>query len=404
MLSGIDSKAREDPVTPKDKHNLGRRDFVRMITVGGIAAAASPLLNQNLISGQAVPSPKPATNIGDALKVPRSGISLPGKFPGRVVRSTNEKSIANGSPQVEVLDAMLRKSLLTLTGAPTLRHAWHEFVTEQDVVGLKVNPVAGKTLSTSPELLHVIIRQLVDSGIAKERIVIWDRREFELHEAGFTPGNFPGIRITGTEQKDAKGSFFDASGKLYGEKMIDRDWFYWADVEESYDAETLPYMINEGKHSYFSRICTKEVTKLINVPILKNAGPTVTLCLKNLAFGSISNTGRLHKQLWAETCAEVPAFAPLRDKVVLNIVDGIKGCYDGGPAAEPQYFAEYKTLLVGTDPVAVDRIGYEIVLKKRLQEKVQKEESPRGRIFLDLAARQNLGTSDLKAITLETLS
>jgi uncharacterized protein (DUF362 family) len=186
--------------------------------------------------------------------------------------------------------------------------------------------------------------------------------------------------------------------------MIDRDWFYWADVEEKYDADTLPYMINEGKHSYFGTICTREVTKIINIPILKNAGPTVTLCLKNLAFGAISNTGRLHKQLWAETCAEVPAFPPLRDKVVLNIVDGIKGCYNGGPAANPEFLTEYKTLLVGTDPVAVDRIGYEIVLKKRLEEKVQKEESPRGRAFLELAQNLGLGTAELGKIEHEKLS
>lgn len=383
---------------------LGRRDFVRLITAGGVAIAAAPLLDHDLISAQQTPPPRPATNAGDALKIPRSGLSLPGKFPGRVIQSTKEASIANGSPDVAVLDTMLRRSLLALTGASTLDRAWREFVTEGDIVGLKVNPVAGKTLSTSPQLVHVIIAQLVESGIPKENIVLWDRREFELHEVGFTADNFPGVRIVGTEQKDAAGSFVDADGKLYGEKMIDREWFYWADVEEKYDAETLPYMINEGKHSFFSRICTKDVTKIINVPILKNAGPTVTLCLKNLAFGSISNTGRLHKQLWAETCAEVPSFAPLRDKVVLNIVDGIKGCYNGGPAADPQFFAEYKTLLVGTDPVAVDRIGYEIILKKRLETKVQKEESPRGKTFLELAARQNLGIAELTKINLEKIS
>jgi hypothetical protein len=357
-----------------------------------------------LLARQSTPSPKPATNIKDSLKIPRSSLSLPGRFPGRVVQSSSEQSIANGTPDVAVLEAMLTRSLLALTGASTLDRAWREFVTPDDIIGLKVNPVAGKTLSTSPELVHVIIRQLEAAGIPTKNIVLWDRREFELQEAGFTPENFPGVRIMGTEQKDAAGSFVDAGGKLYGERMIDRDWYYWADVEEKYDAETLPYMINEGKHSYFSRICTKDVTKIINVPILKNAGPTVTLCLKNLAFGAISNTGRLHKQLWAETCAEVPAFAPLRDKVVLNIVDGIKGCYNGGPGANPQFFTEYKTLLVGTDPVAVDRIGYEIVLKKRLEEKVQKEESPRGRTFLDLAVLQNLGVGDLKRIDLETIS
>ena len=79
--------------------------------------------------------------------------------------------------------------------------------------------------------------------------------------------------------------------------MIDKEWYYWADCEQEYDAYTLPYMVNSGKYSYFSKICTQEVDKIINVPILKNAGPTVTLCMKNLAYGAITNTGRLHKTL-----------------------------------------------------------------------------------------------------------
>ena len=48
------------------------------------------------------------------------------------------------------------------------------------------------------------------------------------------------------------------------------------------------------------------------IPILKNAGGSITNAMKNPAFGSVSNTGRLHTQLWNETCAEVCAFAPLR--------------------------------------------------------------------------------------------
>jgi hypothetical protein len=112
----------------------------------------------------------------------------------------------------------------------------------------------------------------------------------------------------------------------------------------------------------------------------------------------------LHKQLWAETSAEVCAFPPLRDKVVLNIVDGIKGCYNGGPGADEQYITEYKTILMGTDPVAVDRIGYEIILKKRIEEKIQKEESPKGKIFLDLAQNLQLGVSDLNKIELKKIN
>ena len=386
---------------PEKPKRIDRREFVKMVAI----AAAIPAVAPGSILGQdKTPPPKPSTNIKDALKVPRNASSMPGKMPGAVVQAYHEGSVTNDKVDLAVVDGMVRKSLLELTGASTIAAAWKNFVTPEDIIGLKVNPVAGKTLSTSLEITHAIIRQLEESGIPKKNIVIWDRREFELHEVGFTPENFPGIRIAGTERKDEKGSYYDANGALYGKQMIDESWYYWADVEEKYDAETLPYMINEGKYSYFGTICTKDVTKIINIPILKNAGPTVTLCLKNLAFGCISNTGRLHKQLWAETCAEVPSFAPVRDKVVLNIVDGIKGCYNGGPGADPKFFTEYKTVLVGTDPVAVDRIGYEIVLTKRLEEKVQKVESSAGRKFMELARDLGLGVADLEKINLQKLT
>jgi hypothetical protein len=382
--------------------DLSRRDFVKLAAVGGVSAVLLPLAFEHA-GAQDIPA-APATNGKEALRFPRTARSMPGAFPGRVVQVVNEKAIVNEGFDMKALHVMLAKALLSLTGAASVPDAWRMFVNPDQIIGIKVNPVAGKLLSTSPEIVHVIIRQLEAAGIPAKNIVIWDRRAPDLAEAGFTPAAFPGIRFMGTEQKDDNGSYCDPDGRQYGERMIDRAWYYWADVEEKYDAETLQYMINEGKFSYFSRICTKDVDCIINVPILKNAGPTVTLCLKNLAFGSISNTQRLHKQLWAETCAEVPAFPPLRDKVVLNIVDGIRGCYNGGPAANQQFICNFNTLLVGTDPVAVDRIGYDIVLKKRLEEKVQKEESEKGRRFIELAQGMKLGVGDMSRITLERLT
>ena len=381
-----------------DTGRISRRDFCRDAAIAGTALTV--LGTRSLAQVQSPPQ-KPSTNRADALKHPRVGQSMPGAFPGAVQQVTHAGALRDGAPDPAVLEAMVTRGLLGLTGLKAIDEAWHRFVGPDDIIGLKVNPVAGKLLSTSPEIVEVIIRQLRHAGIPLDHIVIWDRREFELAEAGFTAERFPGIRIVGTERKDAAGSFTTAEGVLLSEAMIDRDWVYWADCEEKYDVETLPYMVNEGKHSYFTKLVTKDFTKIINIPILKNAGASITLCLKNLAYGAITNAGRLHKQLWAETCAEVPAFPPLRDKVVLNIVDGIKGCYNGGPAANPQFFTDFKTILMGTDPVAVDRVGYDIVIKKRIEEKVQKEDTPRGRAFLTLAEQMGLGTADLEKITLE---
>jgi len=52
----------------------------------------------------------------------------------------------------------------------------------------------------------------------------------------------------------------------------------------------------------------------------------------------------------------------------------------------------------------VDRVGYDIVLKKRLEQKIQKEESGKGRRFLELAQAMGLGTADLSTITLDEVS
>ncbi len=380
---------------------MKRRDFVKISAVCGLGLSVSPAISQPTLASD---DTKPKTNIEEALKYPRTQNSLPGKYPGKVVRVNNPKAIVDEKISEDAVYQMVAAGMLSLTGEKNIKNAYHKFFSDTDRIGLKVNPVAGPSLSTSLEITKAIIRQLEESGISRKNILIWDRREFEMHECGFISDNFPGITVIGTEQKDPSGSFYDKDGKLYGENMIDKDWFYWADTEEKYDAETIPYMVNEGRYSYFSKILTQMVDKVINIPILKNAGASVTLCLKNLAYGAVSNTGRLHKQLWAETCAEVPAFPPLRDKVVLNIVDGIKGCFDGGPGANPNFFCNFNTVLIGTDPVAVDRIGYDIVIKKRIDEKIQQTDNPRGRRFMELASKLSLGISDIEKINLKTIS
>ena len=93
-----------------------------------------------------------------------------------------------------------------------------------------------------------------------------------------------------------------------------------------------------------------------------------------------------------------------RYKVVLNIVDGIVGCYQGGPGANPQFIIPYHTILLGTDPVAVDRIGYDIVIKKRIEMDVQQQDSDRGKEFLKLAAGYGLGEDDIEKIDLQTIN
>ncbi len=382
-------------------NSLNRRKFFGIIGAGTAALAVKHLtvLGSELVQPQA----KPATNINDAAKVPRMPFSIPGKFPGKVVHIKNSKSVINDEPVEQEAYIMIEKAMLELTGQKDLKKSWRTFVNPGERIGLKVNPVAGKLLATSHAVVKSVVKQLTESGIDRKDIIIWDRREMELKDTGFTAENYPGIKIMGTEQQDELGSFVDKDGKLYGERNIDKDWYYWADVDGEYDTETMPYMVNGGKYSYFSKIVTREIDKIINIPILKNAGGSITNAMKNLAFGSVSNTGRLHAKLWNETCAEVCAFAPLRDKVVLNICDGLRGCFNGGPGANPQFICNYNSILVASDPVAIDRIGYDIIAEKRIAEGLQKVATPDVLTFLTMSSDLGLGISEKEKIDLRVI-
>lgn len=384
------------------KSRLNRRKFLALLGTGGAVLAMNPV--SATVSARQQEKAKPATNISDARKVPRKPDSMPGKFPGKVVVVKDTRSVVADVPVEGIAYLMLQKSMLELTGEKNLKKAWRTFVKPGEKIGLKVNPVAGKLLSTSHAVVQSVVKQLTESGIDRKDIVIWDRRAMELADVGFTEGNYPGITIRGTEYQDEKGSFHDGNGKLYGERNIDRDWYFWADVEGEYDAETMPYMVNGGKFSYFTTIVTREVDKIINIPILKNAGGSVTNAMKNLAFGSVSNTGRLHGQLWNDTCAGVCAFSPIRDKVVLNISDGLRGCFNGGPGANPQFICNYHTLLVSSDPVAMDRIAYDIIVAKRIEEGLQKAPAPESLAFLKMAEALGLGIADSENIVVRSFS
>jgi hypothetical protein len=96
----------------------------------------------------------------------------------------------------------------------------------------------------------------------------------------------------------------------------------------------------------------------------------VTLALKTLSHGFVNNVARSHSTKTLNACgAFIPAVVSLpviRNKAVLNIMDGIKGVYDGGPAARPQFVWEHRTMYFATDPVALDRIGWDVIDAKRV--------------------------------------
>jgi uncharacterized protein (DUF362 family) len=284
--------------------------------------------------------------------MPRSPLGMPGLFPGRVVDVFHPGSIAGRRVSQPVVREMLDAGMAALTGDAAASDAWAKFFVPADIVAIKVNPSSGPRTVTSIPLVCEVIQALNAVGVPNRNIVIYDRHANQLEVHGYHALVPPGVRIVGLEQRWAvKGT----------ESRGGYDPNAWCEMDCFGERET---------RSYLARIVTSEATKIVNLPCLKEHNASgVTGCLKNLAYGSFNNVARTHAspKTYTDPAIAVMCTAPtLRNKAVLHVMDGLRAVYHGGPFAwNPDFVWEAKTLLIGTDPVAVDRVELEIVEQKR---------------------------------------
>jgi len=352
------------------------------------------------------PPPKPKTNIKEALQIPRAQNSVPGKFPGKVVEVFHPQAIVDDKPDAKTVNKMFEQGMEKLTGK-NLSSSFKSFFDKKDIVGIKVNPVGPGLINTKHEVVDAIINWLQQNGLKRENIIIWDRFDYMLTDAGFTSLRFPGIGIEGLQTMDeaaAEGKTDDNSkwlekdGNHVSLKNFDQDVYYWADVEAPQDLAYLNQHVVNNKYSYFGKLLTKKLTKIINVPVFKNTGNGISMATKNIGYGAICNTNRLHRPLFFDVCTEVFAFPPIRDKLVLNITDGLIGQYDGGPMGNAKFTYNYKTLFFATDPFALDMVCHRLMVAKRKAMKVNVNEHPMFTDYLHYAEQLGLGIADPEKI------
>jgi uncharacterized Fe-S center protein len=98
----------------------------------------------------------------------------------------------------------------------------------------------------------------------------------------------------------------------------------------------------------------------------------VTGCLKNLGYGNFSNVARSHRFEKTNTYSFIgtlDSVSTLRSKTVLNIADGLRSLWQGGPFLQDDRFLFFpKQIVVGTDPVAMDHYLIDMIETKRRQE------------------------------------
>ena len=92
----------------------------------------------------------------------------------------------------------------------------------------------------------------------------------------------------------------------------------------------------------------------------------------------------------------------MKGKTRLVLVDALRPLCDKGPQPDPRYMWDYKGLIAGTDPVAVETIALRIIMEKRRA--LRGEPWPISHPPLCVAAadeRFHLGTSRMEEIKLQ---
>ena len=254
---------------------------------------------------------------------------------------------ANGA----VVQEMVDKAILRFTGKGSVSDAWKEFVSPDDVVGIKVNALTRNNHpSTNPDLVNAIVRGLLKAGVPENNIIIWDRSWQELERAGYPLNTSDqGVRCFGT---DSLGTY-----RGYSIPRV-RSLF-------RFNREAHRYGKVETK---FSRIFADTCSALVNVPVLKDHRLSgITLCLKNM-YGCINNPGMLHDNGCDPYIADLNALPMIRAKTRLHVGDCLRVLYQGGTSGGSGYQWNYGGILLGTDPVALDYTGWRIIEEKRRAE------------------------------------
>ena len=277
---------------------------------------------------------------------------MPGPYPGKVAQVRAEKSINAASEKVDVptVREMIAQGMRALTGDTDARDSWARFFTPADVVGIKVNCSGAPRIMSTPEVVGEIVRNLGVVGVKPDQIWIYERFQGQVDSVHYDRYVPAGVNIWTAEH--SRGSIAGYDPKVY--------------VEANFFGE-------EDTRSNLSRPVSERFTKIINVPNMKDHGAAgVTGCLKNIAYGSFSNVARSHSGFKTNTYSFIGTLAtvePLRSRTVLQIMDGLRGVWHGGPFSFNRKFRFYpKQMMFGTDPVAIDRLELDVIDGKRKAE------------------------------------
>ena len=326
-----------------------RRDFLKT------AATGAALLSSQRNLGLAAILDHPAGTVKSKVIVARDAALH------NASRQLDEKRVIN----------LLDRAMASYTGRDKPVEAWKHIVPVDKVIGLKVNGLGGKGISTHAVLVMAICERLQQAGVQPGKIIIWDRNARDIQACGLTIQTDPSkVRCFGS----------DTGG--YEEQPVS---FGSANVR-------------------LAKILSRECDMVINLPILKDhelAG--VTFSMKNM-YGVVQRPNELHANGCNPSVADLNCVPAIREKVRFTIGDAMTSVYNGGPGFHPEHLWQPNALIVGEDRVAVDHTAWQMIEHKRAEVGMKSLESvgrPPRYIATAADADHKLGFNDPQRIHLQ---
>jgi hypothetical protein len=374
----------------------------------------------------------------------------------RVVSAAADDMLVDLDYNPAAVHRAFEAGLKELTGERTLAAAWSSLVSPSDVVGIKINGIGAPRISSSLASINETIAGLKSAGVPENSIIVWDRMDRDFRKTGLILNrSSTGVRVKGcstewegvvpwvpgydmavyvsfadgtlTKFRELVGRGFTKNashreifnsvtwlwtlieqGNLKAaryEKEIRRLYANYSDREgirriaEEVAGEFDGVIIEDGEKSYLAKIVTREITKLINIAVLKhNEDSGVTWATKNIALGVTTNKVRFHIDYCAKAIPEILAQPCIRDKTVLHIGEAAKISTVSVGGAQ---IALDNRIFFSRDPVAMDRIGLDILEEKRAAHGLESVRPIATHVAA--CAKRGLGTDDLAKIDLREI-
>ena len=297
---------------------------------------------------------------------------------------------------------MVNDVVMAVTGEGSVAAAWASLVKPSDIVGIKVSANGAPLFSTRPAVVQAIVNGLREAGVSADNIVVWDREEELLKRAGFHSrvGDYRVLWSEGNYDPQVALSSPVSGQLIYGDLFfVGKNLPKFKEelqLEEDNKKRGLP--ANISNESHVSKVLTKVVTKVINVPVLAdNIYCGLSGAMFNMTVQNVDNWRRLVQPPdEGESIPELYSDPRISQKIVLTIMDGLVAAYAGAPFGDANYAIHFGTIYASKDPVAIDAIACKQLDKWRVDAKM--DPVSKTAKYVETAAAMQLGNAEMSRV------